>query len=314
MCKTEVTWEVFVKYFENRKASKVDGVTRPSPPYEPPHGKMGVGSHPAVSMRWHGAMGYCEWVSTLTGRRFRLPTEAEWEYAARAGSTAAGPANPDETAWYAANGEKKTHLTGTRKPNAFGIQDLMGNVWEYALEPHSGASYAPILRGGGWHTPAAELRFAARQSILPEWYDRDPNRPRSMWWLTDGAFVCEARRAARALAAHGAPVYLYELTHTLESPRFHALGATHNVDLWLLFGNEEAGIVLAPSELPLSHTIMDAWGRFARTGDPNGPRLFWPRYTAEKDELLLLDSAPAVAPTSKQEICAFWDRFERRIQ
>lgn len=189
MCKTEVTWEAFVKYFENRKAAKVDGVTRPSPPYEPPHGKMGVGTHPAVSMRWHGAMGYCEWVSALTGRRFRLPTEAEFEYAARAGSTAAGPANPDETAWYAANGEKKTHLTGTKKPNAFGIQDLMGNVWEYALEPHTGAAYAPVLRGGGWPTPAAELRFAARQLIQPEWYERDPNRPRSMWWLTDGTFV-----------------------------------------------------------------------------------------------------------------------------
>jgi hypothetical protein len=134
-------------------------------------------------------MGYCEWVSTLTGRRFRLPTEAEWEYAARAGSTTAGPATPEETAWYAANGEKKTHLTGTRKPNAFGIQDLMGNVWEYALEMNSGAAYAPVLRGGGWHTPAAELRYAARQQILPEWYDRDPNRPRSMWWLTDGTFV-----------------------------------------------------------------------------------------------------------------------------
>ena len=189
MSRTEVTWEAFVKYFENRKAAKVDGVTRPSPPYEPPHGKMGVGTHPAVSMRWHGAMGFCEWASALTGRRFRLPTEAEFEYAARAGSTAAGPANPDETAWYAANAEKKTHPTGTRKPNAFGLQDLMGNVWEYALEPASGATYAPVLRGGGWNTPAADLRFAARQQILPEWYERDPNRPRSMWWLTDGTFV-----------------------------------------------------------------------------------------------------------------------------
>jgi para-nitrobenzyl esterase len=131
--------------------------------------------------------------------------------------------------------------------------------------------------------------------------------------ITDGAFVCESRRAARALAAHGAPVFVYELTHTLESPRLHPLGATHNVDLWLLFGNEEAGIALAPSELPLSHAIMDAWGRFARTGDPSGPRLSWPRYTAERDELLLLDSAPSVASGSKRESCAFWDGFERRI-
>lgn len=189
MSRTEVTWEAFKKYFENRKAVKVDGVTRPSPPYEPPHGKMGVGAHPAVGMRWHGAMGFCDWVSALTGRRFRLPTEAEFEYAARAGATGAGPADAEAVAWYQANARQKTQLTGTKKPNAFGIQDLMGNVWEYALEYHSGADYAPVLRGGGWHTPAAELRYAARQQIQPEWYERDPNRPRSMWWLTDGTFV-----------------------------------------------------------------------------------------------------------------------------
>jgi formylglycine-generating enzyme required for sulfatase activity len=189
MSRTEVTWEAFVKYFENRKAVKVDGVTRPSPPYEPPHGKMGVGLHPAVSMRWHGAMGFCDWISTLTGQRFRLPTEAEFEYAARAGSSAAGPANPGDGCWFKGNAENKTHLTGTLKPNALGFHDLMGNVWEYALEFHDGADYDPVLRGGGWSTPAEELRFAARQQIRPEWYERDPNRPRSMWWLTDGTFV-----------------------------------------------------------------------------------------------------------------------------
>jgi len=189
MCRTEVTWEAFVKYFENRKLVKVDGVTRPSPPYEPPHGKMGVGTHPAVSMRWHGAMGFCDWVSALTGQRFRLPTEAEFEYAARAGSTAAGPEKADEVAWFKANSGNKTQLTGTKRPNAFGLCDLMGNVWEYALEYHAGAEYEPVLRGGGWQTPGEELRYAARQRIQPDWYERDPNRPRSMWWLTDGTFI-----------------------------------------------------------------------------------------------------------------------------
>lgn len=189
MSKTEVTWECFVKYFENRRTSKLDGVTRPSPPYEPPHGTMGTGAHPAVGMRWHGAMGYAEWVSTLTGQRFRLPTEAEWEYAARAGSTAAGPEKAQDGAWIKENGGSRNHLVGTKNPNALGLCDLMGNVWEYALEFHTGPEYRPVLRGGAWTTAAAELRYAARQEIQPLWYDRDPNRPRSMWWLTDGTFI-----------------------------------------------------------------------------------------------------------------------------
>jgi formylglycine-generating enzyme len=189
MSKTEVTWECFVKYFENRKLVKVDGITRPSPPYEPPHGSMGVGAHPAIGMRWHGAMAYCEWVSTLTGQRFRLPTDAEWEYAARAGSTADGPENPGETSWHKENAGGKTHLTGTKKANAFGLHDLMGNISEYSLEYAAPPEYRPVLRGGAWNTPAAELKFATRQEINPAWFERDPNRPRSVWWLTDGPFI-----------------------------------------------------------------------------------------------------------------------------
>ncbi len=189
MARTEASWESFIEYFERREQSKVDGVTRPSPPYEPPIGDMAGGKHPAVGMRWHSAVGYCEWLSAKTGQKFRLPTEAEWEYAARGGAEGAGPEAPDTCAWSAENAGKKTHLAGTKAANAFGLHDMLGNVWEYCLEPYTPGAYEPVIRGGAWNTPATSLRFADRQVIKPEWFVRDPNRPRSLWWLTDARFV-----------------------------------------------------------------------------------------------------------------------------
>jgi hypothetical protein len=189
MAKTEVTVDEFLEYYERRERSKVDGITRPSAPYEPPHGAMGAGRHAAVGMRWHGAMGFCEWLTRRTGQKFRLPTEAEWELAARAGSAAEGPEASDDVAWHAGNAGQKTHEVGLKKPNALGLHDLMGNVCEYALEPFTPGEYNPVLRGGGWSTPAEALKFGTRQTILPAWFDRDPNRPRSLWWLTDARFV-----------------------------------------------------------------------------------------------------------------------------
>jgi para-nitrobenzyl esterase len=132
--------------------------------------------------------------------------------------------------------------------------------------------------------------------------------------VTDGAFACEARRVARVLASRGVPVFLYEFTHALESPKVHDLGATHSIELWFVFGTEEAGIGLAEDEQPLSHTIMDAWGRFARSGDPAGPGLPWPRYTLAADELAVLDSRPSTAARVKAGECDFWDRFERPLR
>jgi hypothetical protein len=181
MSKTEMPADAFMEYYQRREAVKVDGVTRPSAPYEPPVGDMAVAGHPAVGMRWHGAQGYCAWLSKKTGHKFRLPTEAEWE-AAAAGTSA-------DTAWCAENADKKTHALGTRGANPLGFHDLLGNVWEYCLEPMTPGEYAPVLRGGAWNTPKAELSLGTRQGILPTWFDRDPNRPRSLWWLTDARFV-----------------------------------------------------------------------------------------------------------------------------
>jgi hypothetical protein len=189
MARTEVTVEQFLEYYERRERTKVDGLTRPSAPYEPPHGEMGAGRHPACGMRWHAAAGFCLWLSKVTGHKFRLPTEKEWEHAARAGTGGELLEAPEGKAWSAGNAGKKTHPVGTKEANAFGLHDLMGNVWEYALEPMTPGQYAPVLRGGAWNTPEAELKFGTRQPILPLWYDRDPNRPRSLWWLTDARFV-----------------------------------------------------------------------------------------------------------------------------
>ena len=187
--KHEVTWAEYEVFFQTRKQAAVDGVTRPSEPYEPPGGEGATGEQPAVSMRFHGAMRYCDLLSKNTGMKFRLPTEAEWERACRAGLDDPAPAPLGDFAWYDANSGAKPQLGGQKKPNAWGIHDMLGGVWEYCLEPYQPPGFGPALRGGAWHSPASELRAANRQTYVPGWFERDPNRPRSLWWLTDARFV-----------------------------------------------------------------------------------------------------------------------------
>jgi para-nitrobenzyl esterase len=129
--------------------------------------------------------------------------------------------------------------------------------------------------------------------------------------ITDGVFACESRRVARVLASQGVPVYLYELTRALDHPKAHKLGATHSIDLWFVFGTMDGGIGLSYDELPLSGAIQDAWGRFARTGNPDGAGLPWPRYTVERDQNVVLDVVPSIGDHLKAEECDFWDRFQR---
>jgi para-nitrobenzyl esterase len=122
--------------------------------------------------------------------------------------------------------------------------------------------------------------------------------------VTDGVFACDARRVARAFAAQRVPVFEYEFTHPLDDARAHALGATHSVELWFVFGVAGGGIALSARERTLSDQMMDAWGRFARTGDPGWS---WPRFDRATDVLFEIDLEPHAREHVDQGVCDFWD-------
>ena len=187
----EVSWDAF-RHFMLRVADvHVDtdkvaaAVSSPTPPYVEMSFGMGISGYPAISMTQHAASKYAQWLSAKTGRFYRLPTEAEWEYACRSGSrTAYGfgddPATLKDYGWFAENSGGQYRPLGTKRPNAWGLHDMHGNVWEWTLDryedsyPDSGAPvtapweradrlYPRVARGGSWMdgAPPCALRSAA---------------------------------------------------------------------------------------------------------------------------------------------------------
>jgi len=219
----EVTWDEYDLFaFAKRRRpaagetpTPADAVTKPTPPYADESWGFGKGKQPALGMTWHAAAEYCRWLSAKTGKTYRLPTEAEWEYAARAGtktpwSSGSAEASLADNAWYAKNAEGAPHVGGTKKPNAWGLYDLHGNVAEWTVDqydPKRHASltgqkslvnpvllpgekrYPHVVRGGSFEDEASALRSAARRASKPEWSRRDPQQPQSIWWHTDAIFV-----------------------------------------------------------------------------------------------------------------------------
>ncbi|MFK5973155.1 MAG: SUMF1/EgtB/PvdO family nonheme iron enzyme [Flavobacteriaceae bacterium] len=216
----EISWEVFELFFKQNKqmfknleADKlgaIDAITRPSPPYEDPSYGMGKDGFPAVSMSAYSALVFCKWLSNMTGKFYRLPTEAEWEYAARAGSQTVysfgdSLKDLDKYVVYYKNSDSKYAKIGTKLPNPWGLFDMHGNVAEWTLDEYREDAYTSsdienpwvvptvihprVIRGGSWDDDADKLRSAARTASSVKLQKRDPQIPKSFWWFTDSNFV-----------------------------------------------------------------------------------------------------------------------------
>jgi formylglycine-generating enzyme required for sulfatase activity len=229
MATHEVIWDLYEEWsFEldirRREINKekgsewdkiADAVVRPTKPYTDMTFEMGKRNRPAICMTQYAAKSFCKWLCAKTGRYYRLPTEAEWEYACRAGTRTAysfgdSPEDLDEYGWNFDNSDDKYHEVGTKKPNPWGLYDMHGNVAEWVLDqyipdaykrlaakgnPASNPLFVPtaefpvVVRGGSWDDDPEALRSAARRGSHPDWKMQDPQIPQSIWYLTDATFV-----------------------------------------------------------------------------------------------------------------------------
>jgi formylglycine-generating enzyme required for sulfatase activity len=208
----------------------VDAVTTATPLYDSSftYEAGDAPDQPAVTMTQFSAKQYTKWLSGILGRDYRLPSEAEWEYAARAGSTTAYSFGDDaaqlgDYAWFEENADYQTHPVASKKPNAWGIHDMHGNVAEWTLDEYREETYAGLgkgpvdaaiavywptkvypraIRGGSWLDAAPILRSAARhKSDDEEWKFKDPQVPKSPWWYTEEPATGVGMRIVRPLKA-----------------------------------------------------------------------------------------------------------------
>ncbi|MFT4540341.1 MAG: sulfatase activating formylglycine-generating enzyme [Planctomycetota bacterium] len=220
--RTEMTWDVYHQFQFSldrgrRRAGEeasvaqdawADSVSRPTPPYVPMDFGMGIEGYPAICMTQFAAKQFSKWISMKTGRFYRLPTEAEWEYACRAGTTTAYSFGDDvdaidDYAWYFDNADDTTQLVAQKKANPWGLFDMHGNVSEWVLDGHAPYAKVPqaapihwpvkeygrIVRGGSWDDDPDRLRSATRIKSRPGWKVQDPQLPKSIWYHTDARYV-----------------------------------------------------------------------------------------------------------------------------
>lgn len=239
MAELEVTWEEYWSFYgetmsegrtppeavyANNSNPDVDAVSGPTPPFGFPDQGWGFGDRPAITMTHYAAETYCQWLSLKTGKKYRLPTEAEWEYAARGGTETpyffeGKPKDYSDHGFmrkffsakteiisdyviYGKNSRNRTQEPDLVKANPFGLKNMLGNVMEYTADKYDPEAYSKggenvtnpqvkegtdwVVRGGYYNSDAADVRVAARNySRHDEWLKTDPQQPKSIWWYSD---------------------------------------------------------------------------------------------------------------------------------
>jgi formylglycine-generating enzyme required for sulfatase activity len=239
MAELEVTWNMYwafyantvsegrtppEKIYANNSRPDVDAVSGPTPPFGLPDQGWGFGNRPAITMTHYAAETFCQWLSLKTGKKYRLPTEAEWEYAARGGTESpyfftGNPKDFSDAGFrrkffsartdsispyviYVKNSSNKTQEPSTVKPNPFGLKNMLGNVMEYCADKYDPEAYSKsgdnvtnplvtegvewVVRGGLYNSDAADMRSATRgYSRHDDWLKTDPQQPKSIWWYSD---------------------------------------------------------------------------------------------------------------------------------
>lgn len=240
MGEIEVSWNEYMAFYAQtagegrssdtegiRKNVDVDAIVGATPPYGQPDQGWGKGERPVISISYHSAETYCRWLSKVTGKKYRLPTEAEWEYAARGGTQ--GPyffeVNPKKVmkkglfsskvdtavinsfVSYRENSHLRTQEPSFVQANPFGLKNMLGNVAEFCADWYSPDYYSKdsdgvidpkgpssaqehVIRGGSYRSTAAEVRVADRDyTRTDEWLRTDPQIPKSIWWFSNCFYV-----------------------------------------------------------------------------------------------------------------------------
>ncbi|MDR2682914.1 MAG: SUMF1/EgtB/PvdO family nonheme iron enzyme [Dysgonamonadaceae bacterium] len=239
MSEVEVTWDMYWAFysktmsegrtppanvFANNSRPDVDAISGPTAPFGFPDQGWGGGDRPAITMTHYAAETFCQWLSLVTGKKYRLPTEAEWEYAARGGSETPYffEGNPESFSnkgfWrkffnaktdvisshviYTNNSKNRTQEPGAVKANPFGLKNMLGNVMEYCADKYDAQAYGKtgenvdnplitegdewVVRGGYYASDASDVRCAARDyTKQDDWLKTDPQQPKSIWWYSD---------------------------------------------------------------------------------------------------------------------------------